>query len=138
MSETADKTVRLSKVAREFNQGLHTVVEFLAAKGFKVEQNPNAKIGAQEYDLLQAEYGTSKAEKEASKQTVQAREVARRLVGGLVGEHEVPIEELLPLLHLALEHRAQIVLIADHVRREHQQQVGLALRGLGRAEERAE
>ena len=35
MSETADKTVRLSKVAREFNQGLHTVVEFLAAKGFK-------------------------------------------------------------------------------------------------------
>ena len=74
MSETADKTVRLSKVAREFNQGLHTVVEFLAAKGFKVEQNPNAKIGAQEYDLLQAEYGTSKAEKEASKQTVQARQ----------------------------------------------------------------
>lgn len=74
MSETADKTVRLSKVAREFNQGLHTVVEFLAAKGFKVEQNPNAKIGAAEYDLLQAEYGTSRAEKEASKQTVQARQ----------------------------------------------------------------
>ena len=74
MSETADKTVRLSKVAREFNQGLHTVVEFLAAKGYKVEQNPNAKIGAVEYDLLQAEYGTSKAEKEASQQTIQARQ----------------------------------------------------------------
>ncbi len=74
MSETADKTVRLSKVAREFNQGLHTVVEFLAAKGYKVEQNPNAKIGAAEYDLLQAEYGTSKAEKEASQQTIQARQ----------------------------------------------------------------
>ncbi|MBP6574464.1 MAG: translation initiation factor IF-2 [Flavobacteriales bacterium] len=73
MSETTDKAIRLSKVAREFNQGLHTVVEFLAAKGFSVEQNPNAKIGAAEYDLLIAEFGTSKAEKEASKQTVQAR-----------------------------------------------------------------
>ena len=73
MSETTDKAIRLSKVAREFNQGLHTVVEFLAAKGYAVEQNPNAKIGAAEYDLLVAEFGTSKAEKEASKQTVQAR-----------------------------------------------------------------
>ncbi|MEO8067343.1 MAG: translation initiation factor IF-2, partial [Flavobacteriales bacterium] len=73
MSETTDKAIRLSKVAREFNQGLHTVVEFLAAKGYTVEQNPNAKIGAAEYELLQSEFGTSKAEKEASKQTVQAR-----------------------------------------------------------------
>ncbi|MBL7984036.1 MAG: hypothetical protein JNM91_03520, partial [Flavobacteriales bacterium] len=74
MSETADKTVRLSKVAREFNQGLHTVVEFLASKGHKVEQNPNTKIGADLYDLLMAEFGTDKAEKEASKQTIQARQ----------------------------------------------------------------
>ncbi|QQR87637.1 MAG: translation initiation factor IF-2 [Flavobacteriales bacterium] len=73
MSETTDKAIRLSKVAREFNQGLHTVVEFLAAKGYTVEQNPNAKIGAAEYDLLQAQFGTDKAEKEASQQTVAAR-----------------------------------------------------------------
>ena len=35
-----------------------------------------------------------------------------------VAEDEVAIEELLPLLHLALEDRAEIVLIADDVRRE--------------------
>ncbi len=74
MSETADKTVRLSKVAREFNQGLHTVVEFLASKGYSVEQNPNAKISGAEYELLLGQFGTDKAEKEASKQTVQARQ----------------------------------------------------------------
>ena len=80
MSETADKTVRLSKVAREFNQGLHTVVEFLATKGFNVEQNPNAKISGAEYDLLQAQFGTDKAEKEASKQTVVARQERESVV----------------------------------------------------------
>ena len=52
MSETTDKAIRLSKVAREFNQGLHTVVEFLTAKGFSVEQNTNDKIDAAEVDLL--------------------------------------------------------------------------------------
>ncbi len=80
MSETADKTVRLSKVAREFNQGLHTVVEFLATKGFNVEQDPNAKISGAEYELLQAQFGTDKAEKEASKQTVQARQERESVV----------------------------------------------------------
>ena len=74
MSETADKAVRLSKVAREFNLGVHTVVEFLEGKGHKVDSNPNSKISGDQYDLLQAEFGTSKAEKEASKQTVQQRQ----------------------------------------------------------------
>lgn len=74
MSETADKTVRLSKVAREFNLGVHTVVEFLAKKGHQVDSNPNTKISGDLYDLLDAEFGTDKAEKEASKHTVQQRQ----------------------------------------------------------------
>ena len=44
MSEGA-KTLRLSKVAKEFNLSLGKIVEFLAAKGRVVESNPNAKIG---------------------------------------------------------------------------------------------
>ncbi len=73
MSETVDKAIRLSKVAREFNLGLHTVVEFLASKGHQVEQNPNSKISTEQYTLLDNEFGTDKAEKVASKQTIQAR-----------------------------------------------------------------
>ncbi len=74
MSETAGKTVRLSKVTRDFNLGVHTVVEFLAAKGHAVEASPNAKIPGELYILLEKEFGQDKAEKEASKQVIQERQ----------------------------------------------------------------
>ncbi|MCB0766355.1 MAG: translation initiation factor IF-2 N-terminal domain-containing protein, partial [Flavobacteriales bacterium] len=74
MSETTDKGMRLSKVAREFNQGLHTVVEFLEAKGHKVESSPNTKIPNELYELLQEEFGTDRAIKEQSMATVQQRQ----------------------------------------------------------------
>ena len=35
---------RLSRVARECNVGIQTIVEFLAKKGFFIDSNPNAKI----------------------------------------------------------------------------------------------
>ncbi|HMN04674.1 MAG TPA: translation initiation factor IF-2 [Flavobacteriales bacterium] len=74
MSETAGKAVRLSKVTRDFNLGVHTVVEFLAAKGHPVEATPNTKIPAELYALLEKEFGQDKAEKEASKQVIQERQ----------------------------------------------------------------
>ncbi len=74
MSEATDKGLRLSKVAREFNLGLHTVVEFLEKKGHKVESNPNTKIPGDLYDLLQAEFGTDKEIKAKSQQVVQQRQ----------------------------------------------------------------
>jgi translation initiation factor IF-2 len=59
---------RLSKVAREFNVGLHTIVEFLQKKGFKVETNPNTKISDDMYSLLAQEYrGDSHVKKESEK-----------------------------------------------------------------------
>ena len=36
--------VRLSKIAREFNVGLSTIVEFLHSKGIKISSDPNAKL----------------------------------------------------------------------------------------------
>lgn len=74
MSGTAGKTVRLSKVTRDFNLGVHTVVEFLAEKGHTVEASPNAKIPGELYSLLEKEFGQDKAEKEASKQVIQERQ----------------------------------------------------------------
>ncbi len=59
---------RLSKVAREFNVGLHTIVEFLHKKGFKIETNPNTKISDEMYSLLGQEYrGDSHVKKESEK-----------------------------------------------------------------------
>ncbi len=74
MTETAGNTVRLSKVTRDFNLGVHTVVEFLAAKGHVVEASPNAKIPGDLYVLLEKEFGQDKAEKQASKQVIQERQ----------------------------------------------------------------
>jgi len=74
MSEATEKGIRLSKAAREFNQGLHTVVEFLEKKGHKVENNPNAKIDGALYDLLLAEFGADKETKAKAQQTVQLRQ----------------------------------------------------------------
>ena len=74
MSEATDKGIRLSKVAREFNLGLHTVVEFLEKNGHKVESNPNTKIAGDVYDLLLKQFGTDKEIKAQSQQVVQQRQ----------------------------------------------------------------
>jgi translation initiation factor IF-2 len=50
------KNTRLNKVAREFNVGIHTIVEFLHKKGFDVDNNPNTKISEEAYNLLEKEY----------------------------------------------------------------------------------
>ena len=54
MSETSVK--RLSKVAKELNISIGSIVEFLGKKGFKIESNPNGKIGDEEYGHLLKEF----------------------------------------------------------------------------------
>ena len=41
---TDKKELRLSKLAREFNVGITTIVDFLKKKGFEIESNPNTKV----------------------------------------------------------------------------------------------
>ena len=52
-----ERTIRLSKLTREFNVGISTLVEFLGKKGHKIESNPNTKVDANLYQLLAKEYG---------------------------------------------------------------------------------
>jgi len=61
------QVTRLSKVAKEFNIGLQTIVDFLSKKGHQVEMNPNAKITAEMFDLLVKEFSTEKSAKEESR-----------------------------------------------------------------------
>ncbi len=58
---------RLSKIAREFNVGIQTLIEFLASKGIEVESNPNTKIEADVYEILVDEFQSEKSAKEESK-----------------------------------------------------------------------
>jgi len=70
MSEGA-KTLRLSKVAKEFNLSLGKIVEFLASKGHQIESNPNAKIGDGEYNLLLKEFSSDKSAREEAENVAQ-------------------------------------------------------------------
>ena len=53
---TEKNTTRLSKVARDFNVGHQHIVDFLQKKGIKIESNPNAKITAEQYAMLENEF----------------------------------------------------------------------------------
>jgi translation initiation factor IF-2 len=52
----AGKSIRLSKLAREFNVGIHTIVEFMQKKGFEIDSNPNTKVTSEAVSLLEKEY----------------------------------------------------------------------------------
>lgn len=69
MSE--EKMMRLSQAARKVNVALPTVVDFLTAKGFAVENNPNSKITPEQFTLLMKEFESSVMDKkEASGLTI--------------------------------------------------------------------
>lgn len=66
MSE--EKSIRLSKAAKEFNVGASTIVEFLAKKGHAIDSSPNTKLSAEQYALVVKEY---QGEKEVKKNADQ-------------------------------------------------------------------
>ena len=70
MSEN-QQSYRLSKVAKEFNLSLSTIVDFLSTKSFKIKADPNGKIGETEYKLLLKEYQGDKSAKEEAAQVGQ-------------------------------------------------------------------
>lgn len=61
---SVQKVMRLSQVARKLNVGRDTIVEFLAEKGMEADRNPNAKITAEQYEILAKEYASSLLDKE--------------------------------------------------------------------------
>jgi translation initiation factor IF-2 len=68
----AEKAIRLSKLAREFNVGISTLVDFLNKKGHKIESNPNTKVDASLYQVLAKEFGAEiNLKKESQKVSLQ-------------------------------------------------------------------
>lgn len=66
MSETQD-TIRLSKLARELNVGIGTLIEEAEKKGIKIENNPNTKLTKDIVEVLEKEFAKDKSVKEESK-----------------------------------------------------------------------
>jgi translation initiation factor IF-2 len=58
-----EKMIRLGQASRKLNVGHNTILEFLSKKGFSVENNPNAKLSAEQFALLSKEYAASATDK---------------------------------------------------------------------------
>ncbi len=65
---------RLSKIARELNVGISSLVDHLKDKGIEIESSPNTKVDEDVYKVLLAEFVDAKIEKEKSKEASAQRE----------------------------------------------------------------
>ncbi len=96
---TAGKTIRLSKLAREFNVGIHTIVEFLHKKGFDIDSNPNTKVTEDAVRLLEKEYKIDlNLKKESEKIIFKSHRPKQEVIsiedrGEMVEESEEDIED---------------------------------------------
>ena len=96
MSEVL-KPVRLSKVAREFNLGVDSIVEFLASQGIEVERKPNTKLEPEQYALVRSNFADEKAAKEKSKQKSKTLlEMEALAVESKKSAEAAPVEEPAP------------------------------------------
>lgn len=71
--------IRISKVAKEFNVGVSTIIEFLAKKGHKIDPSPNTKINKELYALLEKEYRSEKEVKMNSEQ-IFIKNISKKVV----------------------------------------------------------
>ncbi len=84
--------VRLNKLAREFNVGISTMVEFLHKKGRSdVESNPNTKVDDEVYEILRTEFSSDLSAKKESEIVSEKRHNKERNKETIVlenGRHE--------------------------------------------------
>ena len=68
--------IRLSKLTKEFNIGLQTLVDFLNEKGAGVEMNPNAKISDSYLPAIEAKFGDEqKLKQDSEKVAIKLKEI---------------------------------------------------------------
>lgn len=78
-----EKMIRLGQASRKLNVGHNTILEFLAKKGFTVDNSPNTKLTAEQYAMLSKEYASSASEKlEASGLTIGTKHVDNVVIEG--------------------------------------------------------
>jgi translation initiation factor IF-2 len=90
------KITRLSKIARELNVGISTIVEFLHKKGVKIDSNPNEKITPEQYELLLKEFSSDlNVKKESEKLNLRNKREKLEAVsiGDLHHEHEPEVRD---------------------------------------------
>ena len=83
---------RLSKVARECNVGISTIVEFLHKKGIELDMNPNTKVDADTVELLKKEFRQDQSVKKASEELIERKQKEKKEAVSIETVHK-PVEE---------------------------------------------
>src|ERR1043165_3365537 len=78
MSTVATKTPRLLAAAKEFNIGKHTLLEYLAGKGFTVVDSPATKLTEEMYAALEVEFAPDRQVKKKSDAIALPKTEARK------------------------------------------------------------
>ena len=110
--------VRLSKIAREFNVGVATIVEFLHEKGIKISSDPNTKLSDENYALVAKEFSSdSEVKKESTmvdlKNTRKKKETVSIDDMGIITEKNDDEEEFISVKdEVKLENKIKVV---DHI-----------------------
>jgi translation initiation factor IF-2 len=90
---TDKKELRLSKLARDFNVGITTIVEFLKKKGHQIDSNPNTKVAPELYEILTKEFSSDiTAKKESEKVNLRSLREKKETVT-IEEKDEEPAEE---------------------------------------------
>lgn len=89
-----EKMIRLGQASRKLNVGHNTILEFLSKKGFVVENNPNAKLTAEQFAMLSKEYASSASEKmEAAHLTIGTKHAENVSIQSEAEAHRKKVEE---------------------------------------------
>jgi len=91
--------IRLSKITKQFNIGLSTLVDFLSGKGVEVEMNPNAKISDEYLPAIMEKFGEEqKLKQDSEKVAIKLKEIiemgSRKKNAGQTEEDE-PVQEII-------------------------------------------
>jgi hypothetical protein len=89
------KLMRLSLVAKQINVGTSTILQFLSAKGHKVDNNPNSLLNFKQLTLLANEFGGDQL-LETLHSSNSEEAVTEVQFEQLLEEADLSIEELLP------------------------------------------
>ena len=91
--------IRLSKLTRQFNIGLSTLVDFLAGQGVTVNMDPNAKISDEYLPMIESKFGEEqKLKQDSEKVAIKLKEIIERGAKKKNAdneEEEEPVQEII-------------------------------------------
>lgn len=93
---TANDIIRVTRVLKEFNIGMGTLLDFLKSKNIEIEASPNAKLTQKDYELIQKEFGKEQIIKEQSKKiAIKVKDITEHHNDDQNGDDEIPVKEVI-------------------------------------------